>query len=174
MNSASRSGAHTNDRMPLAFASSWRVAGPLFAAAAVVGWAAGTTLTSIYTFRTEAHAVDGMVFRAAEYRAAMRRWLDSGRGFPAGSTIVAHVRELAIYLVAAVATANLLGLLMGAVLLNFMNAWVASVLGAARGAGTVTRAEPLTTIDPLAPMVTAASVTSLASASIAPLKSLVS
>lgn len=121
----------------LAFASSWRVAGPLFAAASLVGWAVGTSLTAIYTFRQEPELVDTVVIRAATYRAAMREWLAGGRGFPVGKTVVEHIRELAIYLILALVSANLLGLFMGAVLLNFMNAWVASALGVARRQGTV-------------------------------------
>jgi hypothetical protein len=120
----------------LAFAASWRTTGPLYAAATVVGWAAGTTLVAIHTFRREGTDVDAIVLRAATYRATMRAWLQSGGGFPPGATLLAHARELALYLLLAAASANLLGLLMGAVLLNSMNAWVATVLGAARQPGT--------------------------------------
>ena len=109
----------------------------MFAAAAVVGWAVGTSLTAIYTFRKEPVDVDATVLRASAYRATMRDWLSSGTGFAPGPTFVAHVKELAIYLAVALASANLLGLLMGAVLLNFMNAWVASVLAAGRREGAV-------------------------------------
>jgi hypothetical protein len=69
----------------------------------------------------------------------MLEWLRSGRGFEsrALATCARHLLEVALYLVAAAVTGNLLALAMGTVLINTMNAYVARLLGAAREAWTV-------------------------------------
>ena len=68
------------------------------------------------------------------YRAAMLDWLSTGRGPESVplATAAQHARELIRYLAAAVLTANLASLAMGAALLNMMNAYVATLLRAAR------------------------------------------
>jgi hypothetical protein len=122
-----------------AFFAAWREADLGAAAAAVGGWALGTTLVSVRVFARDGERAERIVARAASYRAEMLSWLASGRGFEsrALATILTHVRELALYLVTVALTANVLGLVMGAVLLNFMNAWVARLLRAAREPWTV-------------------------------------
>ena len=123
----------------LAFLYAWTFAGPLAAAMAVAGWAVGTSLPAIGTFRREPAAVEVRVLRAASYRSEMLAWLRSGVGPEAAPrrTALAHLRELAAYLVAAAATANAGALVLGAVLLNYMNAYVARLLSAARRPWTV-------------------------------------
>lgn len=118
----------------LVFVVGWRLGGAWPATQAVAGWAVGTSLVSLFAFRREPDAVVGRVLRARAYRDEMLQWLESGRGPESRPlrTVRSHVYELAAYLVAAVSTANLLSLVMGAVLLNTMNAWVATLLGAAR------------------------------------------
>lgn len=123
----------------LAFLYAWTFAGPVAAAIAVTGWALGTSLPAIGTFRRHPVETDARVLRAAPYRAQMLEWLATGVGAEAEPrrTVIAHVRELAAYLAAAAATANAGSLVMGAILLNYMNAYVARLLGAARRAWTV-------------------------------------
>jgi hypothetical protein len=123
----------------LAFLYAWTFAGPLPATIAVAGWALGTTLPAIATFRRQPKETDVRVLRAAEYRGEMLGWLSSGVGPEAQPrrTALAHLRELAVYLVAAAATANAGALVLGAFLLNYMNAYVARLLGAARRPWTV-------------------------------------
>lgn len=117
-----------------AFALAWTSRGPLWGAAAAGVWALATSVVSLYFFRRDAKRTDALVLRAAAYRATMLAWLTTGRGPESRpwATVGAHARELSIYLAAALLTANLASLVLGAALLNFMNAWVASLLRAAR------------------------------------------
>jgi hypothetical protein len=118
----------------VAFAAGWQAHGPAWAAAVVGGWAVGTTLVAVPTFVGAAADADRAVLRAKAYRESMLDWLASGRGPESTplATTWAHVRELAAYLVAAVLTANMASLVLGAVLLNYMNAYVATLLRAAK------------------------------------------
>ncbi len=118
----------------VAFAAGWQAHGPAWAAAVVGAWAAGSTLVSIVTFTGAPAAVDRSVLRARSYRESMLDWLRSGKGPESRpvATFWTHGRELAIYLLAAVATANFLSIAFGAVLLNHMNAYVATLLRAAK------------------------------------------
>ena len=123
----------------VAFAAAWRTAGALVAALAVGGWALGLTLAGLYVFRHEGRHVDRRVLGAARYRDEMLDWLRTGRGPESRplATLRAHAAELAVYLAAALATGNLVSIVMGAVLLNKMNAYVAALLRAAKRPWTV-------------------------------------
>lgn len=123
----------------LAFLYAWTFVSPFAASLAVGGWAIGTTLPAIATFRRHPVETDARVIRAPAYRAEMLRWLSTGIGpeTQPRRTALAHLRELAVYLVAAAATANAGGMALGAVLLNYMNAYVARLLTAARRPWTV-------------------------------------
>jgi len=123
----------------VAFATAWRMAGPLVAALAVGAWALGSTLTGIPAFRGRPREADRLVLGASRYRSEMLEWLSTGRGPESRplATLRAHLVELAVYLVAALASANLLSIVMGALLLNRMNVYVACLLAAARRPWTV-------------------------------------
>jgi hypothetical protein len=118
----------------VAFVYAWRIHGPAMAAASVACWAVATTLVSLYFFTAEPRETDERVLRAAAYRETMLAWLRTGSGPESRpfATARAHLHELVVYLAAAVFTANLAALVLGAILLNFMNAWVATLLRAAR------------------------------------------
>jgi hypothetical protein len=118
----------------LIFVAAWRVRGALAAALTVGGWAVGCTLSSLVAFVADPRRADRQVLWAEPYRASMLDWLRSGRGPESRplATAAAHLRELALYLLAALVSANLLGIVMGAVLLNYMNAYVVRLLLAAR------------------------------------------
>jgi hypothetical protein len=118
----------------LAFATAWIAHGPIVAAVSVGGWALGVTVVSVPQFRRRRERSDRCVLRAATYRDGMIDWLRTGRGPESrpGSTALAHARELLVYLAAALLSANLLGLILGAALLNYMNAYVACLLRSAR------------------------------------------
>ncbi len=96
-------------------------------------------MASIPVFLGSPVAADARVVRAAPYRASMLAWLESGRGPGERATETArqHLREAIWYTAAAVATANLGSIGMGAVLLNYMNAYVATLLRAAKRTRTV-------------------------------------
>jgi len=122
-----------------AFLLAWDVVGPAWAAASVAMWVLGTTSASVYVFVGHPRETDERVIRAAPYRASMLAWLETGRGpeeRPAG-TAASHLREVIWYTAAAIATANFASLAMGAVLLNEMNAYVATLLRAAKRTGIV-------------------------------------
>ena len=121
------------------FLLAWSIVGPAWAAASVGSWALGTSVAGIYEFARRPKDADARVARAASYRASMLEILATGRGPETrpGATLVHHLRETIYYLAAAVLTANLASLAMGAALLNFMNAYVATLLRAARSTGRV-------------------------------------
>jgi hypothetical protein len=123
----------------LAFVAAWSAAGPGRAAIAVLAWSIGTSMVAIPAFRADPVATDARVAHAVPYRAEMRAWLATGRGPEAtpARTAGRHVAELGAYVIVGIASMNLLSIAMGAVLLNYMNAWVASLLGAARRPWTV-------------------------------------
>ncbi len=122
-----------------AFLLTWDVVGPAWAAASVGMWVVGTTMASVYEFVGHPRETDERVIRAAPYRASMLAWLESGSGPEKriAATAAAHLREVIWYTAAAIATANFASLAMGAVLLNEMNAYVATLLRAARRTGIV-------------------------------------
>jgi len=123
----------------VAFLLAWDVVGPAWAAASVGAWVLGTTVSSVYVFLGHPRETDERVIRAAPYRASMLAWLETGSGpekRPA-ATASSHLREAIWYTAAAIATANFASLAMGAVLLNEMNAYVATLLRAAKRTGLV-------------------------------------
>jgi hypothetical protein len=123
----------------LAFLHAFTTLGPAWAAASVGAWAVGTTVASVYVFVGHPQETDERVMRAAAYRSSMLAWLETGSGpekRPA-ATAIAHLRETIWYTAAAMATANFGSIAMGAVLLNEMNAYVATLLRAAKRTGTV-------------------------------------
>ena len=122
-----------------AFLMGWTLLGPGWAAAAVGAWAVGSTIASVYVFSGRPAEADARVIRAAAYRVAMLEWLAAARGPETrpGATILLHARELIWYAAAAVLTGNAASIVLGAVLLNYMNAWVATLLRAARRTAVV-------------------------------------
>ena len=123
----------------IAFLLSNSFIGTAWAAACVGAWAVGTSLVAVYVFVGRPEETDARVVRAVEYRRVMLDWLESGRGpeTRAAATVTQHVRELIWYVAAAALSANLVSTIMGAVLLNYMNAYVATLVRAARRRGTV-------------------------------------
>lgn len=122
-----------------AFLLAWDVVGPAWAAASVGMWVLGTTVASVYVFVRHPRETDLRVIRAAPYRASMLAWLETGSGPEKRPVAMAlsHLREAIWYTAAAIATANLGSIAMEAVLLNEMNAYVATLLRAAKRNGTV-------------------------------------
>ena len=123
----------------VAFLLAWTIVGAAWAAASVGAWAIGTTVASVFVFLGHPRETDERVIRAAAYRESMLGWLESGRGPETRPVETAgrHLREAIWYTAAAIATANLGSIAMGAVLLNEMNAYVATLLRAARSTGRV-------------------------------------
>ena len=118
----------------IAFATAWRAGGAVAGALAVGAWAAGTTLYALPVFAGESGLTDTRVWRARAYRVQMLDWLRTGRGPESRpwATAREHLVELVVYLTSAVLTANLVSIMLGAVLLNYMNAYVARLPVAGR------------------------------------------
>ena len=126
----------------VAFAASWRARGIVAATVAVGGWALGSTLASLVTFKQAGSRLDRRVLRARAYREEMVEWLRGGGALGGGARRMAAAQlcELGLHLAAALATANLLALVTGAALLNMMNAWVARLFEAAEERSRATAA----------------------------------
>jgi hypothetical protein len=123
----------------IAYVATFSFVGAGWAAAAVGTWALGTTAISLYVFLGQPVRADEQVIRAASYRASMLDWIATGAGPESKpvATLLQHARELIWYTAAAVMTANLGALILGAVLLNYMNAYVATIVRAARRTAAV-------------------------------------
>lgn len=123
----------------VAFLLAFAIVGPAWAAASVGSWVLGTTVASVYVFVGHPRETDERVIRAAPYRASMLDGLETGNGPETRvlQTATGHLREAIWYTAAAIATANFASIAMGAVLLNEMNAYVATLLRAAKRTRTV-------------------------------------
>jgi hypothetical protein len=123
----------------MGFLVAWSIVGPVWAAMTVLAWAAGTSVASLYVFVRQPKETDARVMRAVPYRESMLAWLRTGQGpeHQPLATLTQHAREAIWYTAAAAATANLASIAMGAVLLNYMNAYVATLLRAATRTGVV-------------------------------------
>ena len=98
-----------------------------------------TTAVSLYCFVEQPGATDERVMRAAAYRGAMLERLRTpgGPSSRLAVTMRARLHELVVHIAAATLTANFAALVYGALRLNAMNAWLATVLRAARRKGLV-------------------------------------
>jgi hypothetical protein len=114
----------------LAFIVLWRARGATLAALSVVGWALAVTAFGLFAFGRDPARTDRQVLRAVAYRYEMLAGLLHGPP-SARQLLRAHLRELTLFLVAAWVSANVMGLVLGAVLLNAMNAWVVRAMAAA-------------------------------------------
>lgn len=122
-----------------AFLLAFDVVGLAWAAASVGTWILGTTVASLYVFVGHPQETDMRVMRAAPYRASMLAWIETGNGPEKRpvATATTHLREAIWYTAAGIATANFGSIAMGAVLLNQMNAYVATLIRAAEKTGRV-------------------------------------
>jgi hypothetical protein len=122
-----------------AFLFGWNQRGATGGALAVGAWAIGTSVAAIPAFRAARDQLGTRVLGFAPYAASMRGWLASGEMLGASPSAILrrHVRELAFYLAAALVSANLLAIGMGAVLLNRMNAWFVELCSDARDRRTI-------------------------------------
>uniref|UniRef100_A0A7C4FFF3 Stage II sporulation protein M n=1 Tax=Thermofilum pendens TaxID=2269 RepID=A0A7C4FFF3_THEPE len=104
------------------------------AAALVLLWALLMTLLMAWAAYTSGESLGGRVLMGESYKQEMFDWIRTGKG-PEGDPslfVVPKLREIAIFSAATFASAGFLGLLMGAILLNYMNYYVGNLLLAAR------------------------------------------
>ena len=116
-----------------AFFTAWHAGGPIAAAVASVGWAVGTTVASLVLFSGDRERIDERVLGARRFREQRFAALDPHT--PArprwDALLASRTRTVAPFLAAALASANLLSLVLGALLLNAMNAYVVALVAAA-------------------------------------------
>lgn len=104
------------------------------AAALVLLWALLMSLLMAWAAYTGGESLGGRVIMGESYRQEMFDWIRTGRG-PEGDPslfVVPKLREIAVFSTATFASAGFLGLLMGAILLNYMNYYVGNLLLAAK------------------------------------------
>jgi hypothetical protein len=97
-----------------------------------LAWAAMMILIQVALSILWPELMEANVLRSAAYRDEMFRWLATGQG-PEGDIglfLPIHLRHFAIFCVLSVASGGLLGLMMGAALLGYMNFYVGSLIAA--------------------------------------------
>jgi hypothetical protein len=99
------------------------------AVAAMLAWAAGLALFGTTCFALWPAPVDAMVIHGPEYRDEMFAWIRTGIGRESSprSFVPQHATHLALFVAACLATASTLSIAMGAVLMNYMSFYVASL-----------------------------------------------
>ncbi len=109
------------------------------AVAAVLVWAALLAIVGTLTFALWPIPVDDRVLGGPAYRDEMFRWIRTGEGREGSPRLFLpqHVGHLLAFVALSLATASTLSILMGAVLMNFMSFYVASLFRAGVPAGWV-------------------------------------
>jgi hypothetical protein len=99
---------------------------------AVLVWAAVLAIAGTTTFALWPATVDDLVLNGAAYRDEMFHWIRTGEGREGSPRLFLpqHVLHLAAFVALSLATASTLGILLGAVLMNFMAFYVASLFRA--------------------------------------------
>ncbi len=106
----------------------------LEAAALVLEWALVLTLAVIGATLQYGDRLAPLIIHGEAYRQEMFRWVATGMG-PEGDPslfMAPKIRELVVFSVAAAATLGFAALLMGAILLDYMNFYVGSLILAAK------------------------------------------
>lgn len=106
---------------------------PWRAAALMLCWALAASVTLIELTRLAPAAVERATLRGPEYRAEMFHWIRTGEGAEGeiARFLPQHLRHYGLTLALSFASAGLLGLGLGAVLLNYMNFYVGELVRAA-------------------------------------------
>jgi len=96
---------------------------------AMLAWAACLAVTGTLCFRLWPVPVDGAVLHGPEYREEMFHWIRTGIGREGHVTgfLPQHVLHLAVFVVLSLATASAVSILGGALLMNYMDFYVASL-----------------------------------------------
>ena len=116
----------------------WRYLGEGRRAEAVrlmLAWAAALAVVGPIAMAVAPGAADAAVFRGASYSDEMMAWLATGEGAEGDLRLFLpiHLQRLLIFVPLSLVSGGALGLLMGAVMLNFMDFFVASYAVAASG-----------------------------------------
>jgi hypothetical protein len=109
------------------------------AVVAMLAWAAAVALCGTAAFALWPRPVDGLVIHGPEYRAEMFEWIRTGTGAESSPRrfVPQHAMHLALFVASSLATASVLSIAMGAVLMNYMSFYVASLARAGAPAWAV-------------------------------------
>jgi hypothetical protein len=99
------------------------------AVAAMLLWAATLAVCGTLFFRFWPNPVDAVVFHGPEYRDEMFHWIRTGIGSEGhlGQFLPQHLLHLALFVLLSLATASAVSIVGGAVLMNYMDFYVASL-----------------------------------------------
>lgn len=99
------------------------------AVAAVLVWAAALAIFGTASFALWPSPPDGVVLNGPAYREEMFRWIRTGEGAEGDVRLFLpqHLLHLAAFVALSLATASALSILLGAVLMNYMDFYVASL-----------------------------------------------
>ena len=101
----------------------------------MLAWAAALAIIGPVAMRLAPEAAAAAVYSGVEYRDEMLRWITTGEG-PEGDIrrfLPVHLTRVALFVPLSLATGGALGLVMGAVMMNFMDFFVASFAAASSG-----------------------------------------
>jgi hypothetical protein len=106
---------------------------------AMLAWAAVLALSGTASFALWPSPVDRLVIHGPEYRDEMFAWIRTGRGTESSPSlfIPQHAAHLGLFVAASLATGSALSIAMGAVLMNYMAFYVASLARAGAPAWAV-------------------------------------
>ena len=109
------------------------------AVVAMLCWAAALALSGTACFALWPSPVDRLVIHGPEYRDEMFAWIRTGRGTESSPLLFVpqHAAHLALFVAASLATGSVLSIAMGAVLMNYMSFYVASLARAGAPAWAV-------------------------------------
>lgn len=96
----------------------------------VLEWALFLTISMIYATIIYGEDIGSLVIKGQSYKEEMFLWIRTGYG-PEGDPslfMIPKIREIIIFSLAGLLTVGFLGLLMGAMLLNYMNYYVGALL----------------------------------------------
>jgi len=96
---------------------------------AMLAWAAAMAVAGTASFACWPQPVDGLVIHGPAYRDEMFAWIRTGAGTESTPSrfIPQHAAHLALFVAASLATASVASIAMGAVLMNYMSFYVASL-----------------------------------------------
>ncbi len=101
----------------------------------MLGWALALAVFGPIAMAVAPEAAEASIFRGAEYRDEMTVWLATGEGAEGDIRLFLpiHLQRLALFVPLSLVSGGALGILMGAVMVNFMDFFVASYAAAASG-----------------------------------------
>lgn len=109
------------------------------AVVAMLAWAAAIAVCGTAAFALWPRPVDGLVIHGPQYRDEMFEWIRTGIGAESSPRrfVPQHALHLALFVASSLATASVLSIAMGAVLMNYMSFYVASLARAGAPAWAV-------------------------------------